>query len=78
MLLAKLETVYTGSGDPSSSVVSFLIFFQIPSLINVGIEKILDLSLHYFPCCFAVCFQHGSGTSCVVRLASFQQSQCAC
>ncbi|WMV08898.1 hypothetical protein MTR67_002283 [Solanum verrucosum] len=34
MLFAKLETVYIGCSDPGSSVVSFIIFFQIPCLVN--------------------------------------------
>ncbi|KAH0776473.1 hypothetical protein KY290_007884 [Solanum tuberosum] len=73
MLLAKLEIVNTGSSEPDFVVVSFIIFCQIPCLVNVRIEKILDAPFTISPCCFAVCFQHGSGTSCVVEWLVFNR-----
>ncbi|KAK4718061.1 hypothetical protein R3W88_016399 [Solanum pinnatisectum] len=38
--------------NPGSSVVSFIIFCQIPCLVNVGMENILDAPFHYFSLLF--------------------------
>lgn len=63
MLLAKLETVYTGSGGPGSSMVGFL--------IDVRHIVFYTFRLSVIALIYAVGIEHGARTSCMDRMVSF-------
>lgn len=75
MLLAKLETVYTCSGDPGASMVSQFPFALRFFLLHFNHYLTFRVMLNRH---IAVCLEHGSGDPCVSRMASFQQSKWSC